>query len=105
LCVFEAIRRKGIPTDHSDARARYAVLKERAETRAVSRLHGHVAPEPSSTEGRARAAQGVVAKRGQLLQNRAVKPDVTGSGGARAGPAVQARLAGTSRVGRVRDAE
>jgi hypothetical protein len=47
-----------------------------------------VAPELSSTAGRARAARSEHRKGSSLLQNRAVKTVVTGSGGAGAGPVV-----------------
>jgi hypothetical protein len=63
-----------------------------------------VAPELSSTEGRARAARATpegIAPSKQSSEDRCRGV----SGGAGAGPAAQAQLAGTSRVGRDRDAE
>jgi hypothetical protein len=51
--------------NHSDARARYAVLKERAETSCLEAAwtRGPGAPNVGSTEGRACTAPGVIRKR------------------------------------------
>ena len=75
--MFEMVVRKGIATHHSDARARYAVLKERAETHLSRGCMRHVAPELELDGGTRPRCPGAITDKGSLLQNRAVKTVVT----------------------------